>query len=124
MKKIIMDYEKKQDREDRELYAANRLLKAHGLSTQCLKDQKRVLRTRLGIETSADRSICKILSGKDIDEFWEKVSYPNKTKQEAQSQYEKYFAHGEKEHGLYTIKTKWVQQNGTWVSYQHYGWKL
>ena len=123
MKKIVMDYEKKQDKEDRELYASNRLLKAHKLPVRCLDEQKRALRTRLRIETNPDRMTAKILSGDDFEDFWEKVSYPKKTRQEAQAQYEKLFEHGIKEHGLYTIKTKWVQQNGTWVSYQHYGYK-
>lgn len=123
MKKIVMDYEKRQDKEDRELYASNRLLKAHNLPIKCLDEQKRALRTRLRIETNPDRMTSKILSGNDFDDFWEKVSYPKKTRQEAQVMYERYFEHGIKEHGLYTIKTKWVQQNGTWVSYQHYGWK-
>ena len=123
MKKIVMDYEKRQDKEDRELYASNRLLKAHKLPVRCLDEQKRALRTRLRIETNPDRMTAKILSGDDFEDFWEKVSYPKKTRQEAQAQYEKLFEHGIKEHGLYTIKTKWVQQNGTWVSYQHYGYK-
>lgn len=124
MKKIVMDYEKKQQKEDRELYASNRLLKAHNLPIKCLDEQKRALRTRLRIETSPYRMTSKILSSNDFDDFWEKVSYPKKTKQEAQAMYERYFEHGVKDHGLYTIKTKWVQQNGTWVSYQHYGYKL
>ena len=123
MKKIVMDYEKRQDKADRELYASNRLLKAHNLPIKCLDEQKRALRARLRIETNPDRMTAKILSGDDFETFWEKVSYPKKTKQEAQAQYEKLFEHGIKEHGLYTIKTKWVQQNGTWVSYQHYGYK-
>ena len=123
MKKIVMDYDKRQNKEDRELYASNRLLKAHNLPIKCLDEQKRALRTRLRIETNPDRMTAKILSGDDFEDFWEKVSYPKKTKQEAQAQYEKLFEHGIKEHGLYTIKTKWVQQNGTWVSYQHYGYK-
>lgn len=121
MKKIVMDYEKRQDKEDRELYASNRLLKAHNLPVKCLDEQKRALRTRLS--TASTSMTSKILSGNDFDDFWEKVSYPKKTRQEAQVMYERYFEHGIKEHGLYTIKTKWVQQNGTWVSYQHYGWK-
>ena len=121
MKKIVMDYEKKQDKADRELYASNRLLKAHNLPIKCLDEQKRALRTRLSIASTSMTS--KILSGNDFDDFWEKVSYPKKTRQEAQVLYERYFEHGIKDHGLYTIKTKWVQQNGTWVSYQHYGWK-
>lgn len=121
MKKIVMDYEKRQDREDRELYASNRLLKAHNLPVKCLDEQKRALRVRLS--TASTSMTSKILSGNDFDDFWEKVSYPKKTRQEAQVMYERYFEHGIKEHGLYTIKTKWVQQNGTWVSYQHYGWK-
>ena len=121
MKKIVMDYEKKQDKADRELYASNRLLKAHNLPIKCLDEQKRALRTRLSIASTSMTS--KILSGNDFDDFWEKVSYPKKTKQEAQAQYEKLFEYGIKDHGLYTIKTKWVQQNGTWVSYQHYGYK-
>lgn len=123
MKKIVMDYEKRQDKEDRELYASNRLLKAHNLPIKYLDEQKRALRTRLRIETNPDRMTAKILSGDDFEDFWEKVSYPKKTRQEAQAQYEKLFEHGVKDHGLYTIKTKWVQQNGTWVSYQHYGYK-
>ena len=123
MKKIVMDYEKRQDKADRELYASNRLLKAHNLPIKCLDEQKRALRARLRIETNPDRMTAKILSGDDFEDFWEKVSYPKKTKQEAQAQYEKLFEHGIKEHGLYNIKTKWVQQNGTWVSYQHYGYK-
>lgn len=122
MKKIVMDYEKRQDKADRELYASNRLLKAHNLPIKCLDEQKRALRTRLRIETNPDRMTAKILSD-DFEDSWEKVSYPKKTRQEAQVMYERYFEHGIKEHGLYTIKTKWVQQNGTWVSYQHYGWK-
>lgn len=122
MKKIVMDYEKRQDKEDRELYASNRLLKAHNLPVKCLDEQKRALRVRLS--TASTSMTSKILSGNDFDDFWEKVSYPKKTRQEAQVMYERYFEHGIKEHGLYTIKTKWVQQNGTWVSYQHYGWKL
>ena len=121
MKKIVMDYEKRQDKADRDLYASNRLLKAHNLPIKCLDEQKRALRTRLRIASTSMMS--KILSGNDFDDFWEKVSYPKKTRQEAQVLYERYFEHGIKEHGLYTIKTKWVQQNGTWVSYQHYGWK-
>lgn len=121
MKKIVMDYEKRQDKEDRELYASNRLLKAHNLPVKCLDEQKRALRVRLSTASASMTS--KILSGNDFDDFWEKVSYPKKTRQEAQAMYERYFEHGIKEHGLYTIKTKWVQQNGTWVSYQHYGWK-
>lgn len=121
MKKIVMDYEKKQNKEDRELYASNRLLKAHNLPVKCLDEQKRALRVRLS--TASTSMTSKILSGNDFDDFWEKVSYPKKTRQEAQVMYERYFEHGIKEHGLYTIKTKWVQQNGTWVSYQHYGWK-
>ena len=123
MKKIVMDYEKRQDKADRDLYASNRLLKAHNLPIKCLDEQKRALRTRLRIETNPDRMTSKILSGDDFEDFWEKVSYPKKTRQEAQVLYERYFEHGIKEHGLYTIKTKWVQQNGTWVSYQHYGYK-
>ena len=123
MKKIVMDYEKRQDKEDRELYESNRLLKAHNLPIKCLDEQKRALRTRLRIETNPDRMTAKILSGDDFEDFWEKVSYPKKTRQEAQAQYEKLFEYGIKHHGLYTIKTKWVQQNGTWVSYQHYGYK-
>ena len=122
MKKIVMDYEKRQNKEDRELYASNRLLKAHNLPVKCLDEQKRALRVRLS--TASTSMTSKILSGNDFDDFWEKVSYPKKTRQEAQVLYERYFEHGIKEHGLYTIKTKWVQQNGTWVSYQHYGWKL
>ena len=121
MKKIVMDYEKRQNKEDRELYASNRLLKAHNLPVKCLDEQKRALRMRLSIASTSMTS--KILSGNDFDDFWEKVSYPKKTRQEAQAQYEKLFEYGIKEHGLYTIKTKWVQQNGTWVSYQHYGYK-
>lgn len=121
MKKLIMDYEKRQDKEDRELYASNRLLKAHNLPVKCLDEQKRALRVRLS--TASTSMTSKILSGNDFDDFWEKVSYPKKTRQEAQVMYERYFEHGIKEHGLYTIKTKWVQQNGTWVSYQHYGYK-
>ena len=121
MKKIVMDYEKRQDKADRELYASNRLLKAHNLPIKCLDEQKRALRVRLS--TASTSMTSKILSGNDFDDFWEKVSYPKKTRQEAQVMYERYFEHGIKEHGLYTIKTKWVQQNGTWVSYQHYGWK-
>ena len=121
MKKIVMDYEKRQNKEDRELYASNRLLKAYNLPVKCLDEQKRALRTRLRIASTSIMS--KILSGNDFDDFWEKVSYPKKTRQEAQVLYERYFEHGIKEHGLYTIKTKWVQQNGTWVSYQHYGYK-
>lgn len=121
MKKIVMDYEKRQDKEDRELYASNRLLKAHNLPVKCLDEQKRALRVRLS--TASTSMTSRILSGNDFDDFWEKVSYPKKTRQEAQVMYERYFEHGIKEHGLYTIKTKWVQQNGTWVSYQHYGWK-
>lgn len=121
MKKIVMDYEKRQDKADRELYASNRLLKAHNLPVKCLDEQKRALRVRLS--TASTSMTSRILSGNDFDDFWEKVSYPEKTKQEAQVMYERYFEHGIKEHGLYTIKTKWVQQNGTWVSYQHYGWK-
>lgn len=121
MKKIVMDYEKRQDKEDRELYASNRLLKAHNLPIKCLDEQKRALRVRLS--TASTSMTSKILSGNDFDDFWEKVSYPKKTRQEAQVMYERYFEHGIKEHGLYTIKTKWVQQNGTWVSYQHCGWK-
>lgn len=121
MKKIIMDYEKRQDKEDRELYASNRLLKAHNLPVKCLDEQKRALRVRLS--TASTSMTSRILSGNDFDDFWEKVSYPKKTRQEAQVMYERYFEHGIKQHGLYTIKTKWVQQNGTWVSYQHYGWK-
>lgn len=121
MKKVVMDYEKRQDKEDRELYASNRLLKAHNLPVKCLDEQKRALRVRLS--TASTSMTSKILSGNDFDDFWEKVSYPKKTRQEAQVMYERYFEHGIKEHGLYTIKTKWVQQNGTWVSYQHYGWK-
>lgn len=123
MKKIIVtEYEKKQQKEDQELYASNRLLKAHNLPIKCLDEQKRALRARLSIASTSMTS--KILSGDDFDDFWEKVSYPKKTKQEAQTMYERYFEHGVKDHGLYTIKTKWVQQNGTWVSYQHYGYKL
>ena len=122
MKKIVMDYEKRQNKEDRELYASNRLLKAHNLPVKCLDEQKRALRVRLS--TASTSMTSKILSGNDFDDFWEKVSYPKKTRQEAQVLYERYFEHGIKDHGLYTIKTKWVQQNGTWVSYQHYGWKL
>ena len=121
MKKIVMDYEKRQDKEDRELYASNRLLKAHNLPVKCLDEQKRALRVRLS--TASTSMTSKILSGNDFDDFWEKVSYPKKTRQEAQVMYERYFEHGIKEHGLYTIKTKWVQQNGMWVSYQHYGYK-
>ena len=121
MKKIVMDYEKKQDKADRELYASNRLLKAHNLPVKCLDEQKRALRVRLS--TASTSMTSKILSGNNFDDFWEKVSYPKKTRQEAQVMYERYFEHGIKEHGLYTIKTKWVQQNGTWVSYQHYGYK-
>ena len=121
MKKIVMDYEKRQDKADRDLYASNRLLKAHNLPIKCLDEQKRALRTRLRIASTSMMS--KILSGNDFDDFWEKVSYPKKTRQEAQAQYEKLFEYGIKDHGLYTIKTKWVQQNGTWVSYQHYGYK-
>ena len=121
MKKIVMDYEKKQNKEDRELYASNRLLKAHNLPVKCLDEQKRALRMRLS--TASTSMTSKILSGNDFDDFWEKVSYPKKTRQEAQVMYERYFEHGIKDHGLYTIKTKWVQQNGTWVSYQHYGYK-
>ena len=121
MKKIVMDYEKRQNKEDRELYASNRLLKAHNLPVKCLDEQKRALRMRLSIASTSMTS--KILSGNDFDDFWEKVSYPKKTRQEAQVMYERYFEHGIKDHGLYTIKTKWVQQNGTWVSYQHYGYK-
>ena len=121
MKKIVMDYEKRQDKADRELYASNRLLKAHNLPIKCLDEQKRALRVRLS--TASTSMTSKILSGNDFDDFWEKVSYPKKTRQEAQVMYERYFEHGIKEHGLYTIKTKWVQQNGTWVSYQHYGYK-
>ena len=121
MKKIVMDYEKRQDKEDRELYASNRLLKAHNLPVKCLDEQKRALRVRLS--TASTSMTSKILSDNDFDDFWEKVSYPKKTRQEAQVLYERYFEHGIKEHGLYTIKTKWVQQNGTWVSYQHYGYK-
>lgn len=121
MKKIVMDYEKRQNKEDRELYASNRLLKAHNLPVKCLDEQKRALRVRLS--TASTSMTSKILSGNDFDDFWEKVSYPKKTRQEAQVMYERYFEHGIKGHGLYTIKTKWVQQNGTWVSYQHYGWK-
>lgn len=121
MKKIVMDYEKRQDKADRELYASNRLLKAHNLPVKCLDEQKRALRVRLS--TASTSMTSRILSGNDFDDFWEKVSYPKKTRQEAQIMYERYFEHGIKEHGLYTIKTKWVQQNGTWVSYQHYGWK-
>lgn len=121
MKKIVMDYEKRQDKEDRELYASNRLLKAHNLPVKCLDEQKRALRVRLS--TASTSMTSKILSGNDFDDFWEKVSYPKKTRQEAQVMYERYFEHGIKDHGLYTIKTKWVQQNGTWVSYQHYGYK-
>ena len=121
MKKIVMDYEKRQNKEDRELYASNRLLKAHNLPVKCLDEQKRALRMRLS--TASTSMTSKILSGDDFDDFWEKVSYPKKTKQEAQAQYEKLFEYGIKDHGLYTIKTKWVQQNGTWVSYQHYGYK-
>lgn len=121
MKKIVTEYEKRQDKEDRELYASNRLLKAHNLPVKCLDEQKRALRVRLS--TASTSMTSKILSGNDFDDFWEKVSYPKKTRQEAQVMYERYFEHGIKEHGLYTIKTKWVQQNGTWVSYQHYGWK-
>ena len=121
MKKIVMDYEKRQDKEDRELYASNRLLKAHNLPVKCLDEQKRALRVRLS--TASTSVTTKILFGNDFYDFWEKVSYPKKTRQEAQVMYERYFEHGIKEHGLYTIKTKWVQQNGTWVSYQHYGWK-
>ena len=121
MKKIVMDYEKRQNKEDRELYASNRLLKAHNLPVKCLDEQKRALRVRLS--TASTSMTSKILSGNDFDDFWEKVSYPKKTRQEAQVMYERYFEHGIKEHGLYTIKTKWVQQNGTWVSYQHYGYK-
>ena len=121
MKKIVMDYEKRQDKEDRELYASNRLLKAPNLPIKCLDEQKRALRVRLS--TASTSMTSKILSGNDFDDFWEKVSYPKKTRQEAQVMYERYFEHGIKEHGLYTIKTKWAQQNGTWVSYQHYGWK-
>ena len=122
MKKIVMDYEKRQDKADRDLYASNRLLKAHNLPVKCLDGQKRVLRERLKIANNG--MISKVLSGGDFGDFWEKVSYPKKTRQEAQALYEKFFEHGIKDHGLYTIKTKWVQQNGTWVSYQHYGWKL
>ena len=121
MKKIVMDYEKKQDKGDRELYASNRLLKAHNLPVKCLDEQKRALRVRLS--TASTSMTSKILLGNDFDDFWEKVSYPKKTRQEAQAQYEKLFEYGIKDHGLYTIKTKWVQQNGTWVSYQHYGYK-
>ena len=121
MKKVVMDYEKRQDKEDRELYASNRLLKAHNLPVKCLDEQKRALRTRLS--TASTSITTKILFGNDFYDFWEKVSYPKKTRQEAQVMYERYFEHGIKEHGLYTIKTKWVQQNGTWVSYQHYGYK-
>lgn len=121
MKKIVMDYEKRQDKEDRELYASNRLLKAHNLPVKCLDEQKRALRVRLRIASTSMMS--KVLSGDSFDDFWEKVSYPEKTRQEAQVMYERYFEYGIKDHGLYTIKTKWVQQNGTWVSYQHYGWK-
>ena len=121
MKKIVMDYEKKQNKEDRELYASNRLLKAHNLPVKCLDEQKRALRVRLS--TASTSMTSKILSGNDFDDFWEKVSYPKKTRQEAQVLYEKLFEYGIKDHGLYTIKTKWVQQNGTWVSYQHYGYK-
>ena len=121
MKKIVMDYEKRQNKEDRELYASNRLLKAHNLPVKCLDEQKRALRMRLS--TASTSMTSKILSGNDFDDFWEKVSYPKKTRQEAQVMYERYFEHGIKDHGLYTIKTKWVQQNGTWVSYQHYGYK-
>lgn len=121
MKKIVMDYEKRQDKEDRELYASNRLLKAHNLPVKCLDEQKRALRVRLS--TASTSMTSKILSGSGFDDFWEKVSYPKKTRQEAQVMYERYFEHGIKDHGLYTIKTKWVQQNGTWVSYQHYGYK-
>ena len=121
MKKIVMDYEKRQNKEDRELYASNRLLKSHNLPIKCLDEQKRALRVRLS--TASTSMTSKILSGNDFDDFWEKVSYPKKTRQEAQAQYEKLFEHGIKDHGLYTIKTKWVQQNGTWVSYQHYGYK-
>ena len=121
MKKIVMDYEKRQDKADRELYASNRLLKAHNLPIKCLDEQKRALRVRLS--TASTSMTSKILSGNDFDDFWEKVSYPKKTRQEAQAQYERLFEYGIKDHGLYTIKTKWVQQNGTWVSYQHYGYK-
>ena len=121
MKKIVMNYEKKQNKEDRELYASNRLLKAHNLPVKCLDEQKRALRVRLS--TASTSMTSKILSGNDFDDFWEKVSYPKKTRQEAQAQYERLFEYGIKDHGLYTIKTKWVQQNGTWVSYQHYGYK-
>lgn len=122
MKKIVMDYEKKQQKEDRELYASNRLLKTHNLPVKCLDEQKRALRVRLSIASTSMTS--KILSGSGFDDFWEKISYPKMTRQEAQARYEKFFEHGVKDHGLYTIKTKWVQQNGTWVSYQHYGYKL
>lgn len=121
MKKIVTEYEKRQDKADRELYASNRLLKAHNLPVKCLDEQKRALRVRLS--TASTSMTSKILFGNDFDDFWEKVSYPKKTRQEAQVMYERYFEHGIKDHGLYTIKTKWVQQNGTWVSYQHYGYK-
>ena len=121
MKKIVMDYEKKQQKADRDLYASNRLLKVHNLPVRCLDEQKRELRARLRIASTS--MMTKVLSGDSFDDFWEKVSYPEKTRQEAQAQYEKYFEHGIKDHGLYTIKTKWVQQNGTWVSYQHYGYR-
>ena len=69
MKKIVMDYEKRQDKADRELYASNRLLKAHKLPIKCLDEQKRALRARLRIETNPDRMTAKILSGDDFDAY-------------------------------------------------------
>lgn len=122
MKKIfVTEYEKQQDMADRNLYKAARVLKQNGCDTKCLDNEKKALRSRLKLEMDIDQMEIKTM-GKDILDSWQKVKYPGKTKKQAMEHFKRVMYHGRKKHGWHSVKTKWVKQNGVWVSYERFAY--
>lgn len=122
MKKIIVtEYEKKQDMADRNLYKAARVLKANGLDDQCLKSAKKELRSRIKLEADIDKMEIRTM-GRDVLDSWQKVKYPGMTKKQAMANFKRVMYHGRKKHGWHSVKTKWVKQNGVWVSYERFAY--
>ena len=122
MKKfIITEYEKKQAAADKNLYMAVRVLKKNGVDDKCLEAAKRELRSRLKLEDASDAMEIRVF-GKDILDSWQKTKYPGMTEEEAVDKFKRIMYHGDNKTGWHSVKTKWVKQNGVWVSYERFAY--
>lgn len=122
MKKfIITEYEKKQAAADKNLYRAVRVLKKNGVDDKCLEAAKRELRSRLKLEDASDAMEIKVF-GKDLLDSWQKTKYPGMTEEEAVDKFKRIMYHGDNKTGWHSVKTKWVKQNGVWVSYERFAY--